>query len=186
LCLASTPHCPASLFVVPPDPDHPALHSFPTRRSSISLREEHKNRITQLFVRTGQPGMAPERTVLDRYDINGYFTKVEATEDKLYSLVKSGVRQYLWSVAALAGTLMLKNAIEAGDNRAAIVDVIRKTFEGIHFVGDAPAETRSVQVAVLFGDQVLGTEGLTSDQAATLKKGLSGFKGVQLSPDGDS
>src|SRR5262249_57268528 len=85
LCLASTPHCPASLFVVPPDPDHPALHSFPTRRSSISLREEHKNRVTQLFVRTGQPGMAPERTVLDRYDINGYFTKVEATEDKLRS-----------------------------------------------------------------------------------------------------
>ena len=40
--------------------------------------------------------MSPERAVLDRYDINGYFTKAEATEDKLYSLVKS-VRQYLWT-----------------------------------------------------------------------------------------
>ena len=56
-------------------------------------------------------------SVLDRYDINGYFTKVEATEDKLYSLVKSGVRQYLWNVAALGTTLMLKNAIEAGDDQ---------------------------------------------------------------------
>ena len=71
-----------------------------------ALREEHKNVVTQLFIRTGQPGTAPERSVMDRYDINGYFTKVEATEDKLYSLVKSGVRQYLWNSEALGGTLM--------------------------------------------------------------------------------
>src|SRR5262249_60859022 len=136
LCLASTPHCPASLFVVPPDPDHPALHSFPTRRSSISLREEHKNRVTQLFVRTGQPGMAPERTVLDRYDINGYFTKVEATEDKLYSLVKSGVRQYLWNVVSLATSLITEQAIAAGDSRTKIFEAARQAFRGFHFVGE--------------------------------------------------
>jgi hypothetical protein len=27
--------------------------------------------------------LAPERVVIDRYDINGYFTKVETSEDKL-------------------------------------------------------------------------------------------------------
>jgi CheY-like chemotaxis protein len=52
------------------------------------IREELKNRIVQLFVRTGQPGIAPERAVIDRYDINGYFSKVETTADKLYSLTK--------------------------------------------------------------------------------------------------
>src|SRR5438067_5319928 len=92
-----------------------------------SLREEHKNRVTQLFVRTGQPGMAPERTVLDRYDINGYFTKVEATEDKLSSLVKSGVRQYLWYAVALSTSLILQHAIAAGDDQAAIVEAVKKT-----------------------------------------------------------
>src|SRR6516162_8172483 len=51
------------------------------------IREKLNNKITQLFIRTGQPGVAPERSVIDRYDINGYFTKVEATEDKPYTLI---------------------------------------------------------------------------------------------------
>src|SRR5262249_5416603 len=44
---------------------------------------EHGNSTMQLYVRTGQPGVAPERSVIDKYDINGYFTKAELTEDKL-------------------------------------------------------------------------------------------------------
>ena len=31
------------------------------------VREERKNPLTQLFIRTGQPGVAPERAVIDRY-----------------------------------------------------------------------------------------------------------------------
>src|SRR5215218_3427668 len=58
------------------------------------IRNTLGNKFTQLYVRTGQPGSAPERSVIDRYDINGYFTKAEATEDKLYSLVKAGIRQF--------------------------------------------------------------------------------------------
>jgi CheY-like chemotaxis protein len=150
-----------------------------------SLREEHKNRVTQLYVRTGQPGMAPERTVLDRYDINGYFTKVEATEDKLYSLVKSGVRQYLWNVAALGTSLILNNAIAAGDDRAAIVEATRTTFQGFHFIGDAPADTRSIQAGVFIGDQLMGMRGLTAEQVEALRQRLTTIKGTQLSPEGD-
>ena len=141
-----------------------------------SLREEHKNRVTQLFVRTGQPGMAPERTVLDRYDINGYFTKVEATEDKLYSLVKSGVRQYLWNVVALGSSLILQNAIAAGDDQAAIIDATRKTLQSIHFIGDAPAESRAIQAGVFIGDQLVGMRGLTAEQAEALRQRLSTVK----------
>ena len=151
-----------------------------------ALREEHKNRVTQLFVRTGQPGMAPERTVLDRYDINGYFTKVEATEDKLYSLVKSGVRQYLWNVAALGSTLMLKNAIEAGDDQAALMDAVRKTWQSVHFVGDAPAENRNIQAGIFIGDQLVGNRGLSAEQVEKLRQRLSSIKGTPLSPEGDS
>ena len=151
-----------------------------------SLREEHKNRVTQLFVRTGQPGMAPERTVLDRYDINGYFTKVEATEDKLYSLVKSGVRQYLWNVVALGSSLILQNAIAAGDDQAAIIDATRKTWQSIHFIGDAPAESRAIQAGVFIGDQVVGMRGLTAEQAEAMRQRLSTVKGKQLTSEGDT
>jgi CheY-like chemotaxis protein len=58
------------------------------------IRRTLGNRSAQLFIRTGQPGVAPERAVVDEYDISGYFTKVEMTEQKLYTLVKSGVRQW--------------------------------------------------------------------------------------------
>lgn len=62
------------------------------------IRNDLKNKTMQLYIRTGQPGVAPERKVIDVYDISGYFTKIEATEPKLYTLVKSGIRQWfsLW------------------------------------------------------------------------------------------
>jgi CheY-like chemotaxis protein len=58
------------------------------------IRGEMKNWSSQLYIRTGQPGIAPERKVIDEYDISGYISKVEATEQKLYTLIKSGVRQW--------------------------------------------------------------------------------------------
>src|SRR5438045_827003 len=60
------------------------------------IRGTYDNKVMQLYIRTGQPGVAPERRVIDKYDINGYFTKVEMTEDKLYTLVKSGCSQVLY------------------------------------------------------------------------------------------
>jgi len=58
------------------------------------IRGEMKNWSSQLYIRTGQPGIAPERKVIDEYDISGYVSKVDATEQKLYTLIKSGVRQW--------------------------------------------------------------------------------------------
>src|SRR5688572_717998 len=48
------------------------------------IRNMCNDNMMQLYIRTGQPGIAPERSVIDEYDINGYFTKVEMTDDKLY------------------------------------------------------------------------------------------------------
>jgi len=58
------------------------------------IRGEMKNWSSQLYIRTGQPGIAPERKVIDEYDISGYISKVDATEQKLYTLIKSGIRQW--------------------------------------------------------------------------------------------
>src|SRR5690606_26524224 len=79
------------------------------------IRNTMGNKVVQLFIRTGQPGVAPERMVIDNYDINGYFTKAEATEDKLYSLVKSGVRQYLsYMTATVSQTILSRMSMAAG------------------------------------------------------------------------
>jgi len=79
------------------------------------IRNTLKNWSAQLYIRTGQPGIAPERTVIDKYDISGYFTKVETTEAKLYTLVKSGVRQWfsIYYARLIAGLTnqMLENSV---------------------------------------------------------------------------
>jgi CheY-like chemotaxis protein len=61
------------------------------------IRNDLHNRTSQIFIRTGQPGTAPERAVIDRYDINGYLTKVESDDEKLFSIIKAGIRQYLFT-----------------------------------------------------------------------------------------
>ncbi|MFN8371560.1 MAG: hypothetical protein U0694_01595 [Anaerolineae bacterium] len=81
------------------------------------IREMMNNRLTQIYVRTGQPGIAPEREVVDRYDINGYFSKIDATEDKLYSIVKSGVRQFYFMQVAMSLSATLDQLIMASDAR---------------------------------------------------------------------
>ena len=78
------------------------------------IRGTYDNKAMQLYIRTGQPGIAPERKVIDAYDINGYFTKTEMTEDKLYTLVKSGCRQVLYIGSSVMLSNLLNNLIEAG------------------------------------------------------------------------
>ncbi len=88
------------------------------------LREAAGNRLVQLYIRTGQPGVAPERKVIDDYDINGYFTKMETTEDKLYSLVKSGVRQYLWARQSIETMQLLSTVVAGLESRDALANLL--------------------------------------------------------------
>ena len=76
------------------------------------IRNDLGNKSVQLYVRTGQPGVAPERAVIDKYEINGYFTKVEASEDKLYTMVKTGARMKITFTGAQGGLKMLAAMIE--------------------------------------------------------------------------
>src|SRR4051812_39028511 len=43
------------------------------------IRDERKRQTTSLLLRTGQPGIAPPRKIVDEYAISGYLTKMEAT-----------------------------------------------------------------------------------------------------------
>jgi len=58
------------------------------------IRDTLEDRDVQIILRTGQPGMAPERDVITRYEINGYFLKTELTAQKLTSIVVTGLRTY--------------------------------------------------------------------------------------------
>jgi len=58
------------------------------------IREDAKNRFPRIILRTGQPGQAPERTVIINYDINDYKSKTELTAQKLFTAVMSSLRSY--------------------------------------------------------------------------------------------
>lgn len=58
------------------------------------IREELDNHFIRIILRTGQPGQAPERTVIINYDINDYKSKTELTAQKLFTAVMSSLRSY--------------------------------------------------------------------------------------------
>ncbi|MGG1517304.1 DUF3369 domain-containing protein [Paenibacillus oryzisoli] len=58
------------------------------------IREELKNQAIRIILRTGQPGQAPERTVIMEYDINDYKEKTELTSQKLFTTVVTALRSY--------------------------------------------------------------------------------------------
>lgn len=60
----------------------------------LAIRNELKNRLTRIVVRTGQPGHAPEGLVINHYDVNDYREKTEITARKLHTLVHNGLSLY--------------------------------------------------------------------------------------------
>ena len=136
------------------------------------IRNTMGNKVVQLFIRTGQPGVAPERMVIDNYDINGYFTKAEATEDKLYSLVKSGVRQYLSYMTATASQTILSRMSMAAGSR----DSLRS------FITMLPMLKREGHFLFIDGEPVGGT--LDEKTARSLAERLDQQTGKSLGENG--
>jgi signal transduction histidine kinase/AraC-like DNA-binding protein len=58
------------------------------------IRDKLNNRFTQIILRTGYPGYAPEREIIVSYDINDYKTKTELTSFKLFTLILASLRAY--------------------------------------------------------------------------------------------
>lgn len=58
------------------------------------IRKKLNNGITQIVIRTGQPGQAPEHKVIEDYDINDYRLKTELTSRKLNTVVTASLRSY--------------------------------------------------------------------------------------------
>ena len=158
------------------------------------IRDEMENRQSQLFIRTGQPGLSTEMDVIDKYDINGYFTKIEVTRTKLYSLIKSSVRQYLSYSMALSTAEILKNLISASlevtkyypelslysltRSRRAILDVVRP-------LGGYSSELEDISRWLFVDRFVLFGEEIDSSMGIEIRDKMLSLKGIVLDPDGD-
>ncbi|XOV80589.1 MAG: EAL domain-containing protein [Aestuariibacter sp.] len=58
------------------------------------IREDLKLEEPRIILRTGQPGYAPEESVIKEYDINDYKTKTELTRSKLVTTIIASLRSY--------------------------------------------------------------------------------------------
>ncbi|MGR9107490.1 MAG: response regulator [Gammaproteobacteria bacterium] len=145
------------------------------------IRHTMENRLTQIYVRTGQPGLAPERQVIDRYDINGYYTKVEATEDKLYSMIKSGVREYLAFGMADATLDLITQLIAANGSRRRLSYVLSAVC------GDVPDQAETPRWISVDGQTLFPSEDPGFDVTMqNLAKYLAKSEAFILNPEGDS
>ena len=76
------------------------------------VREELKRKNVRIVLRTGQPGYAPEESVIKQYDINDYKTKTELTRRKLVTSVFAAIRAYQQLSTVSNNSLGLEQIVE--------------------------------------------------------------------------
>jgi len=77
------------------------------------IREVLGNRFVRIILRTGQPGEAPERQVVQEYDINDYKEKTELTAQKLFTCIFTALGTYRALVSLEQNRRGLMKVIEA-------------------------------------------------------------------------
>jgi diguanylate cyclase (GGDEF)-like protein/PAS domain S-box-containing protein len=77
------------------------------------IREELNWQATRIILRTGQPGLAPEKDVILHYDINDYKAKTELTQTRLFTSVIVALRGYRHLVNLETSRIGLRQVIRA-------------------------------------------------------------------------
>jgi signal transduction histidine kinase len=79
------------------------------------IRNEADNDQIRIILRTGQPGQAPETTVIRDYDINDYKEKTELTASRLFTTVYASLRAFRDIVALKKQGVELRQAMRAAE-----------------------------------------------------------------------
>ena len=58
------------------------------------IRKELKNDFIRLIIRTGQANDFPPMHVIQHYDINDFKEKTELTRERLYTTIRTSIKQY--------------------------------------------------------------------------------------------
>lgn len=80
------------------------------------IRDELCMEELRIVLRTGQPGYAPEESVIKEYDINDYKTKTELTRSKLVTSIIASLRSYQQIRTINQSRRGLQKIINAGAN----------------------------------------------------------------------
>ena len=139
------------------------------------VREQIGNTDLQIVLRTGQPGMAPERDVIPGYDINGYFLKTDMVAQKLRSIVISSLRAYKYIKtlrSRQAGVAVPQMGVFEGYQRLAVAEEFAKALEtnALHLLAQPQVHLVSGAIAAIElipnwrrGDTILGPAQLSEE-----------------------
>jgi diguanylate cyclase (GGDEF)-like protein len=90
--------------------DDAGLRVAQAMRTELGLLEP------RIILRTGQPGYAPEESVIKDYDINDYKTKTELTRSKLVTTIIASLRSYQQILTINQSRIGLKKIIASAAN----------------------------------------------------------------------
>lgn len=80
------------------------------------IRNELKNQLVRIVLRTGQPGQAPEKQVIVEYDINDYKAKADLTTQQLFTCVIASLRAYESLLTIESSRQGLKKILDSSSN----------------------------------------------------------------------
>lgn len=93
------------------------------------IRGDLKNKSTQLIVRSGQPGQYPEKEVIDKFQISGYVDKVSATDDLLYTLTKSAIRNHIEQQYSAGNLQFIQMLFQHTNSRESMVSFFKQMVQ---------------------------------------------------------
>ncbi len=125
--------------------------------------------------------------MIDRYDINGYFTKVELTEQKLYTLVKAGVREVHNSVRHYVVGEVIDALIANAGSTEQMSSVFGQTIHALREGADGrPTADVDPRVAVVMNGKVVANSMDQGDEAVQSRsRDLAALPGTPVGPYGD-
>ncbi len=111
------------------------------------IREEASNDLVRIILRTGQAGLAPERQVIDEYDINDYKEKTDLTAQKLSTAIVAALRGY----QALEDLAVLNRELESkvAERTEALQRSNTQLQESLHALEQGERAGRRVQFKLL-------------------------------------
>ena len=104
-----------------------------------AIRDELNNKEIRIILRTGQPGVAPEKEIIKEYDINAYKEKTELTADKFFTTIISTLRSRRDILTINQNNEGLKRIVEASRvlfSKGDIKDFSKAVLEQIGYVFD--------------------------------------------------
>ncbi|MFA5939631.1 MAG: HD domain-containing phosphohydrolase [Sinimarinibacterium sp.] len=119
-----------------------------------AIRSQLRNRRVRIVLRTGQPGQAPEREVVSRYDINDYKEKNELTATRLFTLIYTGLSQYRDLIALESGRAGLQSVIASSASvfeqrvPASLAGTVLREFANLLALDIGPQTAASGGIAV--------------------------------------